>query len=162
MEEQYIPTRLQKLFRAILGAVLVSWIGYIFIIVFSGLVFKIKEINDFVGMIFTWSIAFIFAGLPTLVIYLIAEFYPDKKLSTRFIYAGIYALILGVYLEILFSFVELKGLWLIGSIIAVMITEFILYWHIKYCAKKDKFAAFNYAKQQMHKRNRQKQIQETD
>lgn len=158
MEEQYIPTLSQKLFRVILGAVLVSWIGYIFIIVFSGLVFTIKGINDFVGMIFTWSIAFIFAGLPTLVIYLIAEFYPDKKLSTRLICAGIYALILGVYLEILFSFVELKGLWLIGSIIAVMTTEFILYWHIKHSAQKDKFAAFNYAKKQMNKNKYKKQI----
>ena len=82
--------------------------------------------------------ALVFAGIPTLIMRLIVEF-STQKLSTRLMSATIYAFILGIYLELLFFKDKLSptGSWLIGSIIAVMATEYILYRHIRYCTAKE-------------------------
>lgn len=139
-KKEYSPTLWQRLLRVILGAVLVSLIGDILILIFSGLFFDggISNIGGFIFLLVVSLIyALVFAGIPTLIMRLIVEF-STQKLSTRLMSATIYAFILGIYLELLFFKDKLSptGSWLIGSIIAVMATEYILYRHITYCAAK--------------------------
>lgn len=143
-KEECRPTLCQRLLRVILGTVLVSLIGDIVILFFNGLAREIIRkitIGGTEGFAFVFILsliyALVFAGIPTLIMRLIVEF-STQKLSTRLMSATIYAFILGIYLELLF-FKELSptGSWLIGSIIAVMATEYILYRHIKYCAAKE-------------------------
>ena len=144
-KKEYSPTLWQRLLRVILGAVLVSLIGDIVILFFNGLAREIIRkitIGGTEGFAFVFILslifAFVFAGIPTLIMRLIVEF-STQKLSTRLMSATIYAFILGIYLELLFFKDKLSptGSWLIGSIIAVMATEYILYRHIRYCTAKE-------------------------
>ncbi len=125
-EEKQKPRIWLKLFRAIFGAVSVSFIGDIVIVIFSGLISEIRrDIGDFLAMfLISIFIALIFAGIPTLVIYFIVEFFSKKY---RSVCIGIYATLLGLYLEVVFYYdFRIMGVWILGAIIAVFMTEYLL------------------------------------
>ncbi|MBQ9601774.1 MAG: hypothetical protein IJR46_07180 [Neisseriaceae bacterium] len=126
MKKEKQPLRLWlKFFRAVLGAIMVSFFGDIVILILSGSIFEIGNINDFLSMLLlSGFVALIFAGIPTFIAYFIIEFI-SKQYRTICVY--VYAMILGFYLEILFhNFLKTAGTWILGSIIAVVITELIL------------------------------------
>ena len=125
MKKEKQPLRLWlKFFRALFGAIMVSFFGDTVIVILSGLILEIRDIGDFLAMLFlSGFVALIFAGTPTLVAYFIIEFVPQKY---RSICVGVYAVVLGLYLEIVFHGFKITGLWLLGSMIAVVITEYIL------------------------------------
>ena len=125
MKKEKQPLRLWlKFFRALLGAIMVSFFGDIVIVILSGLVSEIRNIGDFFAMLLlSGFVALIFAGIPTFVAHFIIEFVPKQY---RSICAGVYAVILGLYLETVFHGFKIAGSWILGSIIAVAITEYIL------------------------------------
>ena len=125
MKKEKQPLRLWlKFFRALFGAIMVSFFGDIVIVILSGLISEIRDIGDFHAMLFlSGLVALIFAGIPTFVAYFIIEFVPKQY---RSICAGVYAVILGLYLETVFHGFKITGSWILGSIIAVAITEYIL------------------------------------
>ncbi|MBR7002409.1 MAG: hypothetical protein IKI11_07110 [Neisseriaceae bacterium] len=125
MKKEKQPLRLWlKFFRAVLGAIMVSFFGDIVIVILSGLISEIRDIGDsFAMFLLSGFVALIFAGIPTFIAYFIIEFVPKQY---RTICVSIYAVILGLYLETLFHDSKMAGLWLLGSIIAVAMTELIL------------------------------------
>ena len=125
MKKEKQPLRLWlKFFRAVLGAIMVSFFGDIVIVILSGLFSEIRNIGDFFEMLLLSGLVdLIFAGIPTFIAYFIIEFVPKQY---RTICVSIYAVILGLYLETLFHDSKMAGLWLLGSIIAVAMTELIL------------------------------------
>ena len=124
MKKEKQPRLWLKFFRAVLGAIMVSFFGDIVILILSGSIFEIGNINDFLSMLLlSGFVALIFAGIPTLIAYFIIEFTLKQY---RTICVSVYAVILGIYLEILFHNLKTAGVWILGSIIAVVITELIL------------------------------------
>ena len=126
MKKEKQPLRLWlKFFRAVFAAISVSFFGDIVILISMGAISElIKNISDFLELLLlSGFVALIFAGIPTFIAYFIIEFVPKQY---RTICVSIYAVILGLYLETLFHDSKMAGLWLLGSIIAVAMTELIL------------------------------------
>ena len=126
MKKEKQPLRLWlKFFRAVFAAISVSFFGDIVILISMGAISElIKNISDFLELLLlSGFVALIFAGIPTLIAYFIIEFVPKQY---RPICASVYAVILGICLEVLFHNFKITGAWLLGSMIAVAMTELIL------------------------------------
>lgn len=138
-ELTYKPTLWQRLSRVILGTLLVPLFGDICMLLFlhysneltfesvSELIFTLK--HSYLG-------ALILAGTPTFIWLFIWE--KCTELDIRFISSLAFALILGCYLHGLMSWIGGISVlwWILSSVIAVSLTELILYQHIKHCIKK--------------------------
>ena len=133
------PTLRQRLIRVILGTLLVPLFGDICMILFlfshkltfesvSELIFTLK--HSYLG-------ALILTGIPTFIWLFIWEKRTD--LGIRFISSLAFALILGCCLYGLFGWISAGMFWFIpSSLIAVSLSELLLYQHIKRCIKKTK------------------------
>ncbi|MBR3424649.1 MAG: hypothetical protein IKG79_01175, partial [Neisseriaceae bacterium] len=138
-ELTYKPTLRQRLIRVILGTLLVPLFGDICMILFlfshkltfesvSELIFTLK--HSYLG-------ALILTGIPTFIWLFIWEKRTD--LGIRFISSLAFALILGCCLYGLFGWISAGMFWFIpSSLIAVSLSELLLYQHIKRCIKKTK------------------------
>lgn len=126
MKKEKQPLRLWlKFFRAVFAAISVSFFGDIVILISIGAISElIKNISNFLELLLlSGFVALILAGVPTLIAYFIIEFVPKQY---RTICAGVYAVLLGICLEALFHNFKITGAWLLGSMIAVAMTELIL------------------------------------
>lgn len=137
-ELTYKPTLWQRLSRVILGTLLVPLFGDICMLLFlhysnkltftsvSELIFGLKD--SYLG-------ALILTGIPTFIWLFIWEKCTD--LGIRFISSLEFALILGCCLYGLFGWISAGMFWFIpSSLIAVSLSELLLYQHIKHCIKK--------------------------
>ena len=137
-ELTYKPTLRQRLSRVILGTLLVPLFGDICILLFLG------EFIKYEYYIITYIIALVFAGIPALLLRLSLEF-STQKLGERLVYAFVFAIGLGVFLNEMWKMAEQPNeyvMWILSSIIAVIITELLLYQHIKRCIKKQNQKSF--------------------
>lgn len=139
-ELTYKPTLWQRLSRVILGTLLVPLFGdmCVFIYFLSQGEFETRHLHP-VFLMLTYIIAIIFTGIPALLLRLSLEF-STQKLSERLIYSFVFAIGLGVFLNAIWKTVNTNeyAMWIVSSIIAVIITELLLYQHIKRCIKKTK------------------------
>ena len=152
-ELTYKPTLWQRLSRVILGTLLVPLFGDICVFIYSekgNITEVIKIFVPFYLFILTYIIAIIFTSIPTLIFRIIME-WSTQKLNIRLFSSFVFAIGLGVFLTIIWSddFVGLGNgkpdeyvMWILSSIVAVVITELLLYQHIKRCIKKQNQESF--------------------
>lgn len=141
-ELTYKPTLWQRLSRVILGTLLVPLFGdmCVWLYISKG------DIIGIIGIltpphffIITYIIAILFTGVPTLIFRIIME-WSTQKLNIRLFSSFVFAVVLGIFLD----WVDWEeqsneyAMWILSSIIAVIITELLLYQHIKRCIKKTK------------------------
>ena len=150
-ELTYKPTLWQRLSRVILGTLLVPLFGDICVWIYS-IYSEGGDITDILKLlvhldffIFTYIIAINFTGIPTLIFRVIME-WSTQKLNIRLLSSLVFAVFLGVFINETFGSLDKQpnsyGLWIMSSIIAVIITELLLYQHIKRCIKKQNQESF--------------------
>lgn len=143
-ELTYKPTLRQRLSRVILGTLLVPLFGDMCVLIYflSQGEFETRHLHP-VFLMLTYIIAIIFTGIPALLLRLSLEF-STQKLGERLVYAFIFAIGLGVFLNAIWKTENTNeyAMWIVSSIIAVIITELLLYQHIKRCIKKQNQESF--------------------
>ena len=151
-ELTYKPTLWQRLSRVILGTLLVPLFGDICVLIYSVKgdrteILTLREPLDL--FITTYIVAIIFTGIPTLIFRIIME-WSTQKLNIRLFSSFVFAVFLGVFLDITWRLAwktwagqsNEYAMWIVSSIIAVIITELLLYQHIKRCIKKQNQESF--------------------
>ena len=137
----YTPTLLQRLSRIILGTLLVPLFGDICVLLYAlGWDLVKEDLMKLLGFLaFTYLIALFVTGIPTLIFRVIIE-WSTQNLMIRLLSSFVFAVILGIFINITDFGTLLNAnrlwLWILFSIIAVIITELLLYQHIKRCIKK--------------------------
>lgn len=138
-ELTYKPTLWQRLSRVILGTLLVPLFGdmCVWLYISKGDINIIGILTPPHFFIITYIIAILFTGVPTLIFRIIME-WSTQKLNIRLFSSFVFAVVLGIFLD----WVDWEeqsneyAMWILSSIIAVIITELLLYQHIKHCIKK--------------------------
>ena len=137
----YTPTLLQRLSRIIIGTLLVPLFGDICVLLYSlGWDLVTEDLMKLLGFLaFTYLIALFVTGIPTLIFRVIME-WSTQNLMIRLLSSLVFAVILGAFINTtdFGTLLNAKRLWLwiLFSIIAVIITELLLYQHIKRGIKK--------------------------
>lgn len=113
----------QKIFRIILGTLLVPLIGDICILWFftENIFFFINKLDIF---LLSFAAAFLCVSIPTLLVRLWIEFY-IQSFATRLAIACLFGLLLAVLLTKLMPI----GVWFAASLIATISTELIIALH---------------------------------
>lgn len=121
-----LSNKKQKIFRIILGTLLVPFIGDVCILWFftGNIFFFINKLDIF---LLSFAAAFLCVGVFTLLVRLWIEFY-IQSLATRLAIACIYGLFLAVLLTKLMPI----GVWFAASLIATIGTELIVSLHWRY------------------------------
>ena len=149
-ELTYKPTLWQRLSRVILGTLLVPLFGDICVVIYEigwEIIIVLMTAPAFLAITYTFAI--IFTGIPTLIFRVIME-WSTQKLNIRLFSSFLFAVFLGIFLNVTWNAAFEKydnpqnnyAMWIFSSIIAVIITELLLYQHIKRCIKKQNQKSF--------------------
>ncbi|MBO7381197.1 MAG: hypothetical protein J6U05_05970 [Neisseriaceae bacterium] len=118
-----LSNKKQKIFRIILGTLLVPFCGDICILWFftENIFFFINKLDIF---LLSFAAAFLCVSIPTLLVRLWIEFY-IQSFATRLAIACLFGLLLAVLLTKLMPI----GVWFAASLIATISTELIIALH---------------------------------